>query len=125
MRSGTAERPSERRNCLRLKLESWRARDSPFSSFILFCQRRWDPCGPTTSGPAQLAVFDIAYPASKFSIRGGIVEVMCELESSLYGRGHYHQKIRSCQIAQTKRKWSSDELRNGSNNKEMIILKIK
>ena len=34
-------------------------------------------------------------------------------------------KIQSSQIAQTKYKWSSDELRNGSNNKGMIILKIK
>ena len=34
-------------------------------------------------------------------------------------------KIQSCQTAQTKRKWSSDELGKGSNNKEMIILKIK
>ena len=34
-------------------------------------------------------------------------------------------KIQSSQIAQTKRKWSSDELQIGSKNKEMIILKIK
>ena len=32
-------------------------------------------------------------------------------------------KIQSCQIAQTKRKWSSDELRYGSNNKEGSFLK--
>ena len=32
-------------------------------------------------------------------------------------------RIQSYQIVQTKRTWSSDELRNGSNNKEMIILK--
>ena len=34
-------------------------------------------------------------------------------------------EAQSCQIAQTERKWSSDKLRNGSNNKEMIILKVK
>ena len=34
-------------------------------------------------------------------------------------------KAQSCQIAQTERKWSSDKLRNGSNSKEMIILKVK
>ena len=34
-------------------------------------------------------------------------------------------KIQSFQIAQTEHKWSSDELQNGSNDKEMIILKIK
>ena len=45
--------------------------------------------------------------------------------SPSYGRPLPPTKIRSCQIAQTKRKWSRDELRNGSNNKEMIILKIK
>ena len=42
-------------------------------------------------------------------------------------RSHYRQllppKIQLCQIAQTK--WSSDELGNGSNSKEMILLKIK
>ena len=76
---------------------SWRAGELEssrlsFQQFYTFLPKTVDPCGPTTSGPAQLAVFDIAYPASKFSIRGGIVEVMCELESRLYGRGHYHQK---------------------------------
>ena len=34
-------------------------------------------------------------------------------------------KTQSCQIAQTKYKWSSDELGNGSNNKGMMVLKIK
>ena len=42
----------------------------------------------------------------------------------VYGRP-LPPKIQSCQIAQTKRKWSGNELRNGSNNKEIIILKIK
>ena len=32
-------------------------------------------------------------------------------------------EMMTCQIAQTKRKCSSDELLNGSNNKEIIILK--
>ena len=37
-----------------------------------------------------------------------------------------HMEMMTCQIAQTKRKCSSDELLNGSNNKEIIILeKIK
>ena len=34
-----------------------------------------------------------------------------------------HMEMMTCQIAQTKRKCSSDELLNGSNNKEIIILK--
>ena len=42
----------------------------------------------------------------------------------MYGRP-LPLKIQSCRIAQTEHKWSSDELRNGSNDKEMIILKIK
>ena len=41
-----------------------------------------------------------------------------------YGR-LFPPKLQSCQIAQTKCNWSSDELQNGSNNKGMIILKIK
>ena len=42
----------------------------------------------------------------------------------MYGRP-LPLKIQSCQIAQTEHKWSRDELRNGSNDKEMIIRKIK
>lgn len=34
-------------------------------------------------------------------------------------------KTQSCQVAQRECKWSGDELQNGPNNKEMIILEIK
>lgn len=53
---------------------SWRAGElETLLSAVLyfFAKDGGTPCGPTTSGPAQLAVFDIACPASKFSIRGG------------------------------------------------------
>ena len=55
--------------------------------------------------------------------------LLCSLPCSHFYRWPLPPKMQSsaesCQIAQTKRKWSSDELRNGSHNKEMIILQIK
>ena len=50
--------------------------------------------------------------------------LLISLGDDLYGRP-LPPKIKLCQIAQTKRQWSSDKLRNGSNNREMVILKIK
>ena len=67
---------------------SWRAGELEIllsAVLYFFAKDGGTPCDPTTSGPAQLAVFDIACPASKFSIRGVLWKSCASLRVACMG----------------------------------------
>lgn len=69
---------------------SWRAGElETLLSAVLyfFAKDGGTPWGPTTSGPAQLAVFNIACPTSKFSIWGILWKSCASLRVAFMG-GH-------------------------------------
>ena len=109
---------------------SWRAGELEssrlsFQQFYTFLPKTVGPLWSHNEWTSPAGGFWYSLPCEQVLHKGGYCgRHVRAWESPVWARP-LPPKIRSCQIAQTKRKWSSDELRNGSNNKEMIILKIK